>query len=257
MSEPEKPKRRGPEYRLDFYPADFLAATAFLSGEERALYLLTLMVLAWPNGARLPNDPEAIRRACGYEAESFGRLWPRVAEKWRPGEDGMLHQGRLDREWTKDSAYFERQRALSAKGGEANRQRLSDSPPDSPPDEPTGQPTGQPRARLSPSPSPSTSTKRSSTEPPSASTSRMAARALFERLREEDGENDFFERFMADPITRVMRELMEERPAVFEHCTIEDFETLCNGGILRGTKHDRKAVLLWARDPEAFMRGGV
>ena len=68
--------------------------------------------------------------------------------------------------------------------------------------------------------------------------------------------------FMEDPDTRVLIELMQERPAVFEHVTIEDLATLWQGGTLRGTWHDRKALLLWAQhvadgDAEEFHKGGT
>ena len=97
--------------------------------------------------------------------------------------------------------------------------------------------------------------KKVNTKPPSRSTAKDGARALFERLREEAGGDEFFEQFMEDEKTRIARELMAERPAVFENVSAEDVLQLWNGGTLRGTNHDRRALLLWARDPDSFMEG--
>lgn len=94
--------------------------------------------------------------------------------------------------------------------------------------------------------------------PPSRSSAEDgAAASLFERLRKEAGGEDFFEEFMTEEKYRIARELMQERPAVFEKISIEDLATLWNGGTLRGTKHDRRAMLLWARDPDGFHMGGA
>lgn len=53
--------------------------------EPRGLYR-EMLTQAWRRGARLPNDPEAIRRACGCTTDEWERCWPLVSRYWR--EDG-------------------------------------------------------------------------------------------------------------------------------------------------------------------------
>lgn len=84
--------------------------------------------------------------------------------------------------------------------------------------------------------------------------------ALFDRFRKDaegTAAEDFFKEFMSDERYRFARDVMEERPGCFEHVSVEQLAELENGGTLRGTQHDRKALLLWARDPEGFMKGGA
>jgi uncharacterized protein YdaU (DUF1376 family) len=50
--------------------------------EARGLYR-EMLTQAWRRGARLPNDPEAIRRAVGATLSEWRRCWPRVKPFWK------------------------------------------------------------------------------------------------------------------------------------------------------------------------------
>jgi uncharacterized protein YdaU (DUF1376 family) len=57
--------------------------------EARGLYR-EMLTQAWRRGARLPVDPETIRRAVGATEAEWGRTWPLVAPYWHPTEAGIL-----------------------------------------------------------------------------------------------------------------------------------------------------------------------
>jgi uncharacterized protein YdaU (DUF1376 family) len=49
--------------------------------EARGLYR-EMLTQAWRRGARLPNNPEAIRRATGTTIAEWRRSWPKVKPFW-------------------------------------------------------------------------------------------------------------------------------------------------------------------------------
>ena len=61
----------------------------------RGLYR-EMLTQAWRRGARLPNDPEAIRRACGVTAREWRACWPKVAPFWRVEGDVLINNTQLE-----------------------------------------------------------------------------------------------------------------------------------------------------------------
>jgi uncharacterized protein YdaU (DUF1376 family) len=54
----------------------------------RGLYR-EMLSRAWARGARLPNNPEAIRRVVGVTFEEWAATWPLVAPYWQATTDGL------------------------------------------------------------------------------------------------------------------------------------------------------------------------
>jgi uncharacterized protein YdaU (DUF1376 family) len=54
----------------------------------RGLYR-EMLSRAWARGARLPNNPEAIRRVVGVTFEEWGGTWPLVSPYWQQSADGL------------------------------------------------------------------------------------------------------------------------------------------------------------------------
>jgi uncharacterized protein YdaU (DUF1376 family) len=253
---------RSPDFKMDFYVKDFLTSTATWTGSEVGAYA-HLLILAWTQGAALPADPERIRTSCRYTPGEWKRLWVTLAPKFPLTPDGTARRNPREVErWNEESVRVSKASEHGKKGaggrwgGESSEDPLSNAQVI-----PEHMPEHMPEVTPSPSPSPSSSPSEKEelgAGPPSRSSAEDgAAASLFERLRKEAGGEDFFEEFMAEEKYRIARELMQERPAVFEKISIEDLATLWQGGTLRGTKHDRKALLLWARDPEGFHVGGA
>lgn len=66
-----------------FYVDRWLTSSAFsLPIEIRGLYR-EMLSRAWVNGAKLPNDHEAIQRLVGASEKEWRRCWPAVAKYWR------------------------------------------------------------------------------------------------------------------------------------------------------------------------------
>jgi uncharacterized protein YdaU (DUF1376 family) len=61
---------------------------AVLPIAARGLYR-ELLSRAWARGARLPNNPEAMRRLVGVTLEEWAATWPLVESYWRPSDDGL------------------------------------------------------------------------------------------------------------------------------------------------------------------------
>jgi len=57
--------------------------------EARGLYR-EMLTQAWRRGARLPADPDTIKRAVGATDAEWARAWPLVASYWRPTDGGIL-----------------------------------------------------------------------------------------------------------------------------------------------------------------------
>jgi uncharacterized protein YdaU (DUF1376 family) len=66
-----------------FWTDRWVGSSAFLLPlEARGLYR-EMLTQAWRRGARLPRDPEAIRRAVGATTDEWRRQWPRIKRYWR------------------------------------------------------------------------------------------------------------------------------------------------------------------------------
>jgi uncharacterized protein YdaU (DUF1376 family) len=60
----------------------------------RGLYR-EMLSQSWARGAKLPNDPEAIRRATGTTAEEWAASWPRIKKYWRAEGDCLVNDTQL------------------------------------------------------------------------------------------------------------------------------------------------------------------
>lgn len=72
-----------------FWTDRWMGSSGFLLPiAPRGLYR-EMLTQAWRRGARLPNDPRAIQRACGVTPEEWEECWPAVKGYWVE-EDGFL-----------------------------------------------------------------------------------------------------------------------------------------------------------------------
>ncbi len=73
-----------------FWTDRWIGSSAFLLPlEVRGLYR-EMLTQAWRRGARLPADPEAVKRAVAATDAEWGRTWPAVAPYWRQTAEGLL-----------------------------------------------------------------------------------------------------------------------------------------------------------------------
>lgn len=61
----------------------------------RGLYR-EMLTQAWRRGARLPNDPPAIQRACGCQPAEWKRYWPKIRKFWRIEGDYLVNDTQLE-----------------------------------------------------------------------------------------------------------------------------------------------------------------
>jgi uncharacterized protein YdaU (DUF1376 family) len=127
---------------MDFYPKDFFASTAFLSFEQKGVYLL-MLALAWTHEASLPRDPERIREALAIPKDAWRRIWPALEEKW-PVRNGLRRNPRQSEIWQSTRERHESWTARGRKGNAIRWGSLKDPPAIA-------------KGSLSPSPSPSPS----------------------------------------------------------------------------------------------------
>jgi uncharacterized protein YdaU (DUF1376 family) len=74
-----------------FWTDRWMGSSAFLLPlEARGLYR-EMLTQAWRRGAQLPNDPEAIRRACGATDAEWHRCWPTVKKFWRVAGSSLVN----------------------------------------------------------------------------------------------------------------------------------------------------------------------
>jgi uncharacterized protein YdaU (DUF1376 family) len=104
---------------LPLFFGDFLAATAFWSGEEQGLYLL-LLGYQWSSGP-LPFDPAQLATAVRYEPKNFSKLWKRVGTKFVRAQTGLINE-RLEEVRVK-ARQISRQNSDAGKQGAAARWR--------------------------------------------------------------------------------------------------------------------------------------
>lgn len=73
-----------------FWTDRWTGSSAFLLPlEARGLYR-EMLTQAWRRGARLPTEPETIKRAIAATEAEWARAWPLVAPYWRQTAEGLL-----------------------------------------------------------------------------------------------------------------------------------------------------------------------
>lgn len=104
-----------------FWTDRWIGSSAFLLPlEPRGLYR-EMLTQAWRRGGRLPNDPEAIRRAVGCTVAEWRRCWPKVEGYWRVDGDSLINDTQVD-VIAQTIAAHERAVERGRKGGKASAQ---------------------------------------------------------------------------------------------------------------------------------------
>jgi uncharacterized protein YdaU (DUF1376 family) len=83
---------------MPFFPEKFFADTPTCRPGRARLYLV-LLAHAWARGGSLPDDDDKLRLMTRCYSKPWGRVRREIAPFWAVGEDGRLHQKRLDKEW--------------------------------------------------------------------------------------------------------------------------------------------------------------
>jgi uncharacterized protein YdaU (DUF1376 family) len=91
--------------------------------------LSRMLTQAWRRGARLPNDPEAIRRATGCTAKEWKRCWPQIAKYWRVDGDWLVNDTQLE-VYREATARLDRKSAAGKRANEIRWSNRSDIGPD-------------------------------------------------------------------------------------------------------------------------------
>lgn len=97
---------------MPFFPEKFIADVQHIPWDAAGAYAL-LLVSAWARGGSLPNDRDQLRLIVRCHSRSWPRIWSQIAPFWSVGEDGRLHQKRMDKEWQRATEA----RAASAAAG--------------------------------------------------------------------------------------------------------------------------------------------
>lgn len=74
---------------LPLYVGDFLAATLYWRGEQRALYLL-LLSYQWASGP-LPSDLTELAQSVHFEPKQFAKLWKTIGKKFIQTKEGWVN----------------------------------------------------------------------------------------------------------------------------------------------------------------------
>ena len=130
---------------IPIYVADYLADTGRLTTEQHGAYLL-LIFDYWRNGA-LPDDDATLARVCRLTTDAWSMHSALLRGFFFKGEDGMLHQKRIDAEIAK--AQLNRAASIS-RAQKAAQARWSKNAPSNAPSIPQAMPEQCP----SPSPTP-------------------------------------------------------------------------------------------------------
>ena len=85
---------------MTWWPEKFFGDTAHVSPEAAAFYMV-LLSHAWMRGGSLPNDDAALRNMTRLSRQKWAAIRREVMSFWTLGEDGRLHQKRLDAEWSR------------------------------------------------------------------------------------------------------------------------------------------------------------
>jgi uncharacterized protein YdaU (DUF1376 family) len=126
-----------------------------LAIEPRGLYR-EMLTRAWPRGARLPNDHEAIRRLIGCTPAEWKRCWPKVEPYWRVDADNNLVNDTQLEIHTEAVKLFEGSSERGKKGAQARWHKPEQSPSNA-----QASPEHKPEQwHQSPSPSPTPATQR-------------------------------------------------------------------------------------------------
>lgn len=72
-----------------------ISDAALLPLEPRGLHR-EMLSQAWLRGARLPNDPDQIRRRCRVTPAEWDRCWPYVSPFWRVDADALVNDDQLE-----------------------------------------------------------------------------------------------------------------------------------------------------------------
>ena len=79
-----------------FWIDRWVGSTAFgLPQEARGVYR-EMLTQAWRRGARLPNDPDQIRRLTATTVGEWRRAWPLVKKYWRVDGDALVNDTQLE-----------------------------------------------------------------------------------------------------------------------------------------------------------------
>lgn len=79
-----------------FWTDRWIGSSAFLLPiAARGLYR-EMLTQAWRRGGRLPNDHEAIRRACGVTEAEWASEWPRVEQFWEVQGPWLVNETQLE-----------------------------------------------------------------------------------------------------------------------------------------------------------------
>jgi uncharacterized protein YdaU (DUF1376 family) len=79
-----------------FWIDRWVGSSAFaLSIDARGLYR-EMLTQSWRRGARLPNDPDQIRRMTGVTEKEWSKTWPKVQRYWRVDGDVIVNDTQLE-----------------------------------------------------------------------------------------------------------------------------------------------------------------
>lgn len=112
--------------------------------EARGLYR-EMLTQAWRRGAKLPDDPEAIRRACGATVGEWRRCWPTVRKFWEIKGDYIVNETQVEI-YEEARARADRASERGASGRRAQLERgLSQAQAQPKPGPPSPSPSGNER----------------------------------------------------------------------------------------------------------------
>jgi uncharacterized protein YdaU (DUF1376 family) len=114
------PLDKAPAYQ--WYVRDYMSdeAVALMSYEQQGIYR-ALLDRQWLEGS-IPADPSQLAAILRVPVAKFQKLWPAVAVKFKPTEEGRLANGRMERERAKAEEYREAKARAGASGGKAKAQ---------------------------------------------------------------------------------------------------------------------------------------
>src|SRR4051794_23825416 len=110
---------------LPFFPEKFFADTAHVPGDVAGYYVI-LLAHAWARGGSLPDDDVQLRLMTRCHHNRWPQIRAMLRSFWFIGDDGRLHQKRLDREWKRAETWRQNQGKASPSGrGERDTSRVS------------------------------------------------------------------------------------------------------------------------------------
>jgi len=110
---------------MPFFPQKFFADTAHVPGDVAAYYMV-LLAHAWERGGSLPDDDDQLRLMTRCHHKRWPQIRTMVLSFWFVGDDGRLHQKRLDKEWGRAATWRQNQgRNASPDGGKRTLMRVS------------------------------------------------------------------------------------------------------------------------------------